>query len=245
MEFVAKTDVGQRRKNNEDSFFACQLSDKVSLFIVADGLGGYESGEVASNILVTSVSEYIKENLTKIESEDKKEIINVLKTSIEQANAEIFDLEKTDKKYNGMGTTVVLLLLVGKMQYYLSIGDSRMYYMDASSSKIQQITLDDTYVNELIRTHAITQEEAKFHPQRHVLTKAVGIFSKLEVNVKELKYDKGYFLLCSDGVTNMIPEDNILEINRRTSFCSIANELVKIANENGGNDNITVIVVNL
>ncbi len=244
MNFVAKTDVGKKRSNNEDSYFAKIYNEDISLYIVADGLGGYEGGEVASNILVTKISEYfeknINENLKKIEY-----VKNVLLKALELANFEIFSLEKTDEKYKGMGTTVVLLAVVYGTVYYLSVGDSRIYYTDENMLDITQITEDDTYVNTLIKTNVINEEEADNHPQKHVLTKAVGIFENIETSVKILEKNSGDIVLCTDGITNMLSDKEILNILRKNKFSNLAEKLIAKANENGGLDNITAIVIEL
>ncbi len=245
MEFFARTDVGKKRENNEDSYFAKKFNDNVSLFIVADGLGGYLSGEVASKVLVERISLYIEENLSRIEKADKKKINNILNVALTIANNEIYVLEKTDEKYKGMGTTIVLLLIVKKKLFYMSVGDSRLYYMDNKLNKIEQITIDDTYVNELIKTNVIDEEDAKNHPQRHVLTKAIGILKNVSAKVEVLDIDEGYLLLCSDGVTNMITDDMLMDIFRKNELCNVADKVVEVANLNGGLDNITLIVIKL
>lgn len=245
MEFVANTDVGKKRANNEDSFFAKCYNDEISLYIVADGLGGYEGGEFASKMLVDSISGYIESNLERLPKSNDNNIKNILNVSLNLANKKIYDLEKTDEKYKGMGTTIVLLLKVNSKLFYMSVGDSRMYYITSDFSKIDQITVDDTYVNELIRTKVITKEEAINHPQKHVLTKAVGILKNITVNVEILEKDKGYLLLCSDGVSNMLSHEEILNIFSNNNFNKLADNIIQEANSNGGVDNITAIVIKL
>lgn len=245
MEFVANTDVGKKRKNNEDSFFAKCYNDDISLYIVADGLGGYEGGEYASKMLVDSISSYIETNLERLPKLNENNIKNILNVSLNMANKKIYDLEKTDEKYKGMGTTIVLILKVCSIIYYMSVGDSRMYYILKDFSSIRQITVDDTYVNELIRTKVITEKEAVNHPQKHVLTKAVGILKNITTNVKIFDNDAGYLLLCSDGVSNMLKEEEILSIFSKNDFCKIADKIIQKANAKGGIDNITAIAIKL
>lgn len=245
MEFVANTDIGKKRKNNEDSFFAKCYNDDISLYIVADGLGGYEGGEFASKMLVDSISSYIEANLKRLTSLNENNIKNILNVSLTMANRKIYDLEKTDEKYKGMGTTIVLILKVCENIYYMSVGDSRMYYITKDFSTIEQVTVDDTYVNELIRTNVITEKEAKNHPQKHVLTKAVGILKNITTNVEIFEKDTGYVLLCSDGVSNMLKEDEILNIFSKNDFNKIADKIIQKANANGGVDNITAVAIKL
>ena len=144
-----------------------------------------------------------------------------------------------------MGTTVVLVSKVYNEVYYLSVGDSRIYYIDDNFEKIKQITEDDTYVNTLVKTNVINEDEALTHPQRHMLTKAIGVFKDVDFNVSTLRDKDGYLLLCTDGMTNMLSNEQILDVFKNEKFDKIAEALVKKANENGGNDNITVVVVKL
>ena len=245
MEFVSKTDIGKRRNNNEDYFLAKNISSDVSLFIVADGLGGYLSGEVASSML----SEYIKEEIEKIKDSLKKydddKICSTLRNIISEANTKIYNKEKEDEKYKGMGTTVVCVLVIKGVIYYFSVGDSRLYYIDKDKNSIFQITTDDTYVNELLKNGAITKEEASTHSQKHVLTKAIGVVQDIDITINRLAKNDGYLLLCSDGVTNMLSNDDILDIIKTSKFENVAANIVNEANINGGADNITVVVVNI
>ena len=245
MRFVSKTDVGRRRANNEDSIFSKIYNKDVGLFIVADGLGGYASGEIASMIVTKKISEYIEENLQMILKYSDEKIKTMLQASIILANDEIYRLEKTDEKYKGMGTTIVMLLVVKDKMFYVSVGDSRMYYIDSDFEKITQITIDDTYVNELIKTKVISKLQASTHPQKHVLTKAVGILKNIHVEVNMLDEKKGFVILCSDGITNMISEEQLLSCMKSTEFEGVADRLVNNANENGGLDNISVIVIEI
>ena len=245
MKFVAKTDVGKKRKNNEDSYYAKNLGNDVELYIVADGLGGYEGGEIASKVLVEKISSYIESNKKRLGTLSHEKVMSVIKMGLLIANEEIYKLEKTSEKYKGMGTTVVLVLKVKEDIYYLSVGDSRIYYINNKCDKIEQVTVDDTYVNELIKTNVIKEEEAVNHPQKHVLTKAVGILKNISAEVSLLNIKEGYIMLCSDGVTNMLTEENILHIFKRNKFENLADKIVEQANANGGLDNITTIIIHL
>lgn len=245
MEFVAKTDVGKKRANNEDNFFAKKYNDNISLFIVADGLGGYESGEVASEIITRVMSLYIEEKLDILEDANQELVKEIIGKSLEKANDEIYNLEKTDVKYKGMGTTVVAILKIDSKIFYTSIGDSRIYNIDDKITKIEQITIDDTYVNELLKTNVIKEEEAINHPQKHVLTKAIGIIKKINIQTEILDISQGFLILCTDGMTNMLSSEEILDIFKQNKFEDLAIKLVQKANDKGGMDNITVIVVKL
>lgn len=245
MKFVAKTDVGKKRSNNEDNFFANIYDDQTALYIVADGLGGYASGEVASKMLINSMSSYFENHRRFLKNASDLQIKDVLKKALNIANESIYELEKTDEKYKGMGTTVVALLKISDKLYYLSVGDSRMYYIDSKKNEIVQITEDDTYVNELIKTNVIDKSEASNHPQKHVLTKAIGIFKRIDTVVNTLEYGNGFLLLCTDGITNMLTMKDLLNIFKKSKFESIADRLISKANDNGGVDNITAIAIEL
>lgn len=245
MKFTAKSDIGKKRANNEDDFYVRKINNDFYLYIVADGMGGYECGEVASSIATSSISSFLEEKAQIINKADTQSIKAILKEAVNFANSEIYNLEKTDEKYKGMGTTVVLVSKVNNEVYYLSVGDSRIYYIEDNFEKIKQITEDDTYVNTLVKTNVINEDEALTHPQRHMLTKAIGVFKDVDFNVSTLRDKDGYLLLCTDGMTNMLSNEQILDVFKNEKFDKIAEALVKKANENGGNDNITVVVVKL
>lgn len=244
MEFVAKTDVGLRRSNNEDSYFAKKYSDDVALYIVADGLGGYEGGEIASRLLTLKMSRYFEKHLND-NLKDEKFISEMLLNSLEKINNDIYKMEKTNQKYNGMGTTVVIVAVIYEKIYFLSVGDSRLYFIDDNMKRIKQVTEDDTYVNTLLKTNAIEQKDVENHPQKHVLTKAIGVFKEVNTKVNVLNENNGYLLLCTDGLTNMLDNKAILQILKLNKFEYVADEYIKKANENGGVDNTTVVVVKL
>jgi len=244
MEFVAKTDVGLRRSNNEDSYFAKKYSDEVSLYIVADGLGGYEGGEIASRLLTIKMSRYFEEHLND-DLKDESIVSDILLTALDKINGEIYKMEKSSPKYNGMGTTIVLVAVIYNKVYYLSVGDSRLYYISNDRNSIKQITEDDTYVNTLLKTNAIEQKDVENHPQKHVLTKAIGVFKDIKTELHALNETSGYLLLCTDGLTNMLDNEEILQVLQMKKFENTADEYIKKANENGGVDNTTVVVIKL
>lgn len=244
MEFVAKTDVGLRRSNNEDSYFAKKYSDEISLYVVADGLGGYEGGEIASRLLTIKMSRYFEEHLND-DLKDESIVSDILLTALDKINGEIYKMEKSSPKYNGMGTTIVLVAVIYNKVYYLSVGDSRLYYISNDKNSIKQITEDDTYVNTLLKTNAIEQKDVENHPQKHVLTKAIGVFKDIKTELHVLNETSGYLLLCTDGLTNMLDNEAILQVLQMKKFENTADEYIKKANENGGVDNTTVVVIKL
>lgn len=246
--YVVRTDVGRKRETNEDYFLIKKLDENTDLYIVADGLGGYESGEVASRIACETVYDNLLlelDNLNKSKNKSRY-ITMLLKNSVSLANKKIFDMEKTDPKYKGMGTTLIVVFRYLSDIYYISVGDSRIYYIDRDKKNIDRITEDDTYVNSLIKSHAITYEESKNHPQKHVLTKAIGVFETITVDVSKLEENlDGYLLLCTDGVTNMLNKHEILNIFKNNEFDIIAQKIIEESNSKGGTDNITALVIDI
>ncbi|MDR7869893.1 MAG: Stp1/IreP family PP2C-type Ser/Thr phosphatase [Tissierellaceae bacterium] len=235
-----KTDNGLSRENNQDSLFISDLED-LPLFIVADGMGGHNAGEIASNIAVETIKEKFLENRNKLINKDN--IIKTIEESICEANKKIYFEALSTPHYSGMGTTLTMAYIFDESVYIGHIGDSRAYYIDDSG--IEQITEDDSLVNELIKNGSITKEEAFTHPQRNVITKALGTSIDIDINVQTLEYKVGNILIiCSDGLSNMVKENRILDIVKSEENVKLACErLVELAKENGGLDNITIIII--
>lgn len=245
MEIIAKSDIGMKRQRNEDSYYIKMIEDDIGLYIVADGLGGYNGGDVASEMLTRNVSDYLEPKAKWLKNAPDEKIKFTISQAIMYANENIYNLSCSEEEYHGMGTTVSLLFKIGERIFYVSIGDSRIYYLDTKFKKMEQVTTDDTYVNELVRTNVINEDEAKSHPQKHILTKAVGVVKSIDVEVNTIDKSEGYFILCTDGVSNMLTEDEIVNIFKKTKFDDVASNIIVRANENGGADNITVVVVKL
>lgn len=244
--YVAKTDIGKKREQNEDYFMVQKLDQTASVYILADGMGGYESGEVASKSCCLAIMDKIESLYYSFETLNNVQIINILKAAINDANELVYKLEKTDEKYKGMGTTVVLIFIYDKDVYYVSIGDSRIYTLDKEMTRITRITEDDTYVNELLKKKAINAAEAKTHPQKHILTKAIGVFENLEYDVKKLDLQNvRYIFAFSDGATNSLRRAEMLEVFKSFKFEDWADEIINKANEKGGSDNITAIAIDI
>lgn len=238
--FYFDTNVGKKRENNEDYLLTYSLENDAKIYIVLDGIGGANSGEVASSLAANKVLEYIKEHFN--EEENIKNIIMAVK----YANRCVYEKNKQDKAYKDMGTTISLMYTEKKDVYIINIGDSRIYEIE--DKKIKQLTEDDTYVNALVKDNVITKEEALSHPERHVLLRAVGVSRSITVEVKEYKNIAAKsFLLCTDGLTNMLTDIeifNVIKSNEDTKEL-ICKELVKLANKKGGIDNITVMYVEI
>ena len=244
--YVAKTDIGRVREKNEDYYMAQDLDQTASVYILADGMGGYESGEVASKTCCLAVMDKIESLYYNIENLEETQIINILKAAVNEANDLVYNLEKTDEKYSGMGTTLVIIFKYDEDIYYTSVGDSRIYVLDDKFTRLTRITEDDTYVNELLKQKAINAAEAKMHPQKNILTKAIGIFEKVDVSIKKLDTSNvRYIFATTDGVTNMLRRAEILDTVMKNDFESWAEKIVEKANEAGGNDNMSVIIIDI
>lgn len=236
----AKSDVGKVREINEDSFYISNPLDKVQLYMLADGMGGYNGGEIASKLAIQTAKKYIVNNFEQIEK-DRDSIIQLLGSSIEYANMIVYEKSKENKELEGMGTTLEICLIYNSKVYIGHIGDSRIYRI--RKSFIRKLTQDHSYVQKLVKDGEITQEEAEHHPKKNMLMKALGCnaFVEPDVMVKGLLKDD-ILLMCSDGLSNLVDEENIYEI-AKSNIEQATKELVQMANDKGGYDNITVVII--
>ncbi len=238
MEAFAKTHTGKVRTNNEDCYFISEQGPK--LFIVADGMGGHNAGEVASQVAVDAVKSFVE---NEIDGAKSLELIEeMLLGSIRHANAEVYELSKTKENMEGMGTTLTLLLVVEDMMYFAHVGDSRAYLYKEES--LEQITNDHSLVGELVRAGTITEEQARVHPQKNILTNAVGTALTVKIDILHRIVENGVILLCSDGLTNHVHEEEIIRImTAHSELEHLCDALIDKANDKGGQDNITVVAV--
>lgn len=235
MQIFAKTDIGKERKINEDFFYISEAEDEVQIAILADGMGGYNAGEVASKTAAQAVREYVKDHFS------KKNIEETIRQSIEYANKVVYEKAKKKKELDGMGTTLDVCLIYNNKIYVGHIGDSRVYRI--RNNKIQRITRDDSYVQTLIEDGKITKEEAFNHPKKNMITKALGCMGDVEPNIYIETFEKeDIILMTSDGLTNMVKEEEILQIITQNPEEAV-DKLIKKANDNGGYDNITVVII--
>lgn len=235
MKVVSATNVGNYRKNNEDSYY---VNESKNLYVLADGMGGHLAGERASKMATEIIGQDFAKD-REIKSID--DAIEILSSSIKDANKKIFESSQENEDYRGMGTTLSSGLILGDVLIYSNIGDSRIYRIN---EEMEQITQDDSFVNYLIEIGEITEEEAKNHPKKNVLTKAMGTTSDIEVIVNTLDIkDKDVFLFCSDGLTNMVSDEEIFKIVKENSPEEARDMLLDLALKNGGMDNITFILV--
>ncbi|HEX3030581.1 MAG TPA: Stp1/IreP family PP2C-type Ser/Thr phosphatase [Clostridia bacterium] len=241
MKFAVKSDAGSVRENNEDSYnIIAGYSGIPIAFIIADGMGGHNSGEVASKMAVEYISNYILRYPDTFS--DDADMPSVISDIIKKANSSVFELSKEQEANYGMGTTLILAVEGNKKLFIGHVGDSRAYVI--RNNEIARITVDHSYVEELVKLGSLTREEAENHPQKNIITRALGCSEDIEVDIYDYDMcENDIFVLCTDGLTNMLEEEEIKEIvlqnDNPEAACDI---LVRKANENGGEDNITVIV---
>lgn len=240
LQFFSLSDCGKRRTNNEDFAIAEAFKDYIIL-ILADGMGGHNGGEVASGCGAKTALSCIKSKLKGTST--PQEILDILSKAVKRANLEILAEAQAQASLEGMGTTMDVCVIKGKNAYIAHVGDSRVYKVGADE-KITQITRDHSLVEFMLESGAITPEEAQHHPQKNVITRALGTNSSIEVDTFTTDISEGdKLLMCSDGLTNMVEETRISKIvASQESLEKIAHTLVSEANTKGGVDNITVIV---
>ena len=236
-----KNDKGLRRINNEDACFVVPSDD---VYIVADGVGGNNAGEIASRTAVSMIAAYVKENpLSSIKDEDELQVY--FTDCLEKVNTEIYALAHKYDENKGMATTAVIAYIRDSKAYIVNVGDSRAYLI--RGEKISQITEDHTYVNELIKNGIITDEEGVRHPKRHIITRALGGDAIIEPDIFRVEIKKDdVLLLCTDGLHSEISEGKIVSIvSESESMTDACRLLVNAANRSGGRDNITVICLKI
>ena len=240
MKIAAKSDKGLVRSNNQDSYAAGELPGNVAWAVVCDGMGGAAGGNVASATAVKLISEKIATCYHSGMTDGS--IKNLLVSAIDSANTLVFDTAAQNEALLGMGTTVVAVIINVDRVYVASVGDSRVYIV---SQNMFQVTTDHSVVQNMIDNGEITKEEARYHPKKNVITRALGVEREIRVDFfqEEIDKDKDIVLLCTDGLTNYVDEHTIYSIAKSSSRYEIADELVKTANDNGGGDNITVVVL--
>ncbi|CAN5602405.1 hypothetical protein BH24ACT24_BH24ACT24_09880 [soil metagenome] len=228
VEEVGLTDVGRQRQSNEDSFIEAR-----PLFAVADGMGGARAGEVASRIAVEAF-----ESSREPAADPEAELVAIARA----ANRQIYELAHSDEAYRGMGTTLTAVMVGGREVTVGHVGDSRLYRL--RDDELERLTTDHSLVEELVRKGRILPEEAETHPQKSIITRALGVESDVEVDTLTCAASDGdVYLICSDGLTGMLSEDEVAEVLRtRDSLEGAARHLIEAANQAGGRDNITVVL---
>lgn len=234
------TDAGRVRSHNEDSVTILKNKNNEYLLMVADGMGGHRKGEVASSIALTNLGK----RFTDIASIGTKlDAVNWLNDNVNEVNKAIIDYTEENDDSKGMGTTLVVAILTDEFLIFGNIGDSSGYVL--KNKKLYKITKDHTLVNLLVQAGNLTEEQAKFHPQKNVLMRALGVTEKAELDIFDVDIDNDGIMLCSDGLTSMLSNDQIekMLINEELDTEQKVQRLIHKCNARGGNDNISIALL--
>lgn len=238
MQTFSITDTGRTRNTNQDYVFCEEnaVGSFPNLFIVADGMGGHKAGDTASRMCVEEV-------VSQIEKSTKVTPIGIFEQAVSAANEKVYKASLGDKELNGMGTTVVAAVVLEDTAYIINVGDSRLYaYKDA----LRQVTVDHSLVEEMVQSGKIHKEDMRTHPNKNIITRALGTNSDVKADCFEIEVSKGdVLLLCSDGLSNMLEDETMEAIikENRDDMKAAGEQLVKEANQAGGKDNISVILI--
>lgn len=237
MKTFSISDIGKNREMNQDYVYTSEnaVGNLPNLFIVADGMGGHKAGEFASKFTVETIVESVRTN-------EQKEPVRIIEEAIQTANRELIQKARQDETMAGMGTTVVVVTVIGDKAFVANVGDSRMYVI---GKEISQITRDHSLVEEMVRMGELAKDAAKDHPDKNIITRAVGVAQDVDVDFFEVElYPQDYILMCSDGLTNMVEDEDIRRIvQSQRDVAERVEKLVETANDHGGQDNITVVVI--
>ena len=238
MKSYSITDVGQKRTVNQDFVFTSEtpVGNLPNLFVVADGMGGHKAGDFASSYAVEVL-------LSTIREDENSNPVKIIRAAIETANTQLLREASDNETMSGMGTTMVLVTIVGHYAYVANVGDSRLYLVD--ENKISQITKDHSLVEEMVRMGEISRDDARNHPDKNIITRALGAGRDVDVDFFDIRLTPGdILLLCSDGLSNMVPDEDIRQVIRTSETLEeTGRRLVSMANDNGGRDNIAVVLV--
>ena len=240
MRIVAKTDKGKIRESNQDAYAVGEFPDEVAWAVVCDGMGGAAGGNIASALAVKVISDKI--NACYRDKMKPASIINMLDSALVAANIEVYDMAYSKSELQGMGTTVVCAIVKDDCAYIAHAGDSRAYVFDGE--KLTQVTTDHSVVQDLINKGRITIEEAKHHPNKNIITRAVGVDKEIEIDFCQVDLEENDILvLCTDGLSNYVSNEEMVELMSDGMHYAFADRLVTKANKNGGGDNITVVII--
>lgn len=239
MEVGFKTDKGKQRKNNEDAYF---VIPKDNVYILCDGVGGHNSGEVASRKTVSGIAEYVSQNSLE-DVKTYRTAKTYFNNCVQKINYEILTESRSSEENRGMATTLVLSYFRGNKLYVMNVGDSRAYIL--RNGQLKQITEDHTYVNSLIKAGVITEEQGKSHKNKNMITRAVGADYSVQADFFSLTvHPDDIVLMCSDGLYGEVPDETMTELLMQDkSMNDISQDLLDLANKNGGGDNITLITL--
>lgn len=236
MQANAKTDIGRVRSMNQDAYFCSvdPVGSLPNLFIVADGMGGHKAGDYASTNSIDCFVNFVRNT-------KETRPIQIIDQGIVAVNKAIFSKSLEDSQYEGMGTTFVAACIIDRQLFAANVGDSRLYLIGNEAS---QVTEDHSYVAEMVKAGEITKEEARTHPKKNIITRAIGVSGDVSADFFEVDLQPGdKILMCSDGLTNMLTDDEIYRIIKETPVEDAPSVLIEKANSNGGTDNVTALVI--
>ena len=235
MKVFAETDIGRRRKMNQDFVYASEqpVGNLPNLFVVADGMGGHNAGDFASRFGVSILVETVMKDTN-------FNPVKIMRHGLEAANTLVLEQARKDATMAGMGTTMVAVTIVGNYAYIANVGDSRLYL---ATDRLEQVTRDHSLIAEMVRIGELTPEEARNHPDKNIIRRAIGTAEEVKIDFFDVKLEPGnQIVMCSDGLTNMVTDEEIYE-TVQIQEGNKAQRLIDMANANGGKDNITVIIV--
>ncbi len=240
MKIYSSSDRGLKRENNQDAYIAGEFGNGSVFAVVCDGMGGANGGNVASETAAKIISDYIINSYSPKMNGNSVE--NMLRAAVDTANAEIFAKSKEGPDYFGMGTTVVAAVVRDNLAHIVHVGDSRAYLSTADG--LLKLTSDHSVVQNMIDSGEISEDEAKSHPKKNIITRAVGteqtVFCDYDIVIKP---ENNVLVICTDGLSNYVSEETIFDILKNENEENAADKLVSLANEAGGGDNITVVLI--
>lgn len=240
MKLVARTDIGNQRAENQDCYRAGRLPGETAWAVVCDGMGGARGGKLASSMAAAGLEEAFTAGIAAVG--DARDARAFLRAAIRYTNEAIYKKAMQTPAAHGMGTTVVCAIVRGGVAEYAHVGDSRIYLLHEGG--LFQLTKDHSMVQELVEKGSLTEEEANCHPQKNLITRALGVAPTVEADCGEVLVEQGdILLLCTDGLTNFVPVEEIARILAQTPFYDTADLLVQKALEGGGMDNVTVLLI--
>lgn len=240
MKVYSKTDVGRRRTVNQDAYLTGEFDNGAVYAVVCDGMGGAKGGNIASEKAATIISDYIVKSYSPKMSSASVE--NLLRAAVESANTEIFELARSDEQYEGMGTTVVVVLVIDNLAHIVHVGDSRAYFI--GNGTIERITEDHSMVQFMVNNGEISESEAKHHPKKNIITRAVGAEETVLCDYDiVLKPENTSILVCTDGLSNCVDEQVMLQVITSGDGEDRVERLIELANNAGGPDNITAVLI--
>jgi len=240
LKIVAKTDKGKVRASNQDAYAVGEFPDEVAWAVVCDGMGGAAGGNIASALAVKVISDKI--NASYREKMSPSSIKNMLDSALIAANIEVYDMADTKPELRGMGTTVVCAVVKNSCAYIAHAGDSRAYIFNKDN--LSQVTTDHSFVQDLVNKGKITAEEAQNHPNKNLITRAIGVDKSIEIDFDEVEMaDDDVLIICTDGLSNYVSDMEMINEVSDGRYYAFADRLVKKANNNGGGDNITVVAI--